>query len=462
MNNKNNTNPNKRNTTRKKSKGKHLKEEEKTKKKMSKKDKELLFQKVFSGTTNILAISLIAVVVLCVITLLIYLFRPEKINSIIDDQQFVSEYNNYLHDLTTEGKIVTDTNVSAAKFVEKKYLKKTYNIVNGFFEKEYDIIYFSFENNEEKVKKLSTNSILSYEEYIDFCKKNNIKQKFNDISKRYSIFANFAVGYENVDIFVCDRSINRENEVMYLSQEYSKPNSNMTSGFVIIYPSSQHDTQKTEIAEVISESDFYNISGEKIKITNNPINKDVLFINNKTITSDEKVNVILNKMLDNICHKNTIHYNYECELPEYEAVDAKLDLNNCVQIVEKNDGKSKSKKYKIYGDYETVEFDEKGYIGNSWTYKDEIIKKFIKSESLSNPSLFDFKLSEDDDYYIIKTFVAKQNYTLEGKTSREEEFFYIDKNTFELKKMYCHNYLSKYTVNFEYMDETLSVPEELF
>ena len=192
------------------------------------------------------------------------------------------------------------------------------------------------------------------------------------------------------------------------------------------------------------------------------MNKDVLYINNKTITSDEKVNVILNKMLDNICHKNTIHYNYECELPEYEAVDAKLDLNNCVQIVEKNDGKSKSKKYKIYGDYETVEFDEKGYIGNSWTYKDEIIKKFIKSESLSNPSLFDFKLSEDDDYYIIKTFVAKQNYTLEGKTSREEEFFYIDKNSFELKKMYCHNYLSKYTVNFEYMDETLSVPEELF
>ena len=462
MNNKNNTYPNKRNTTRKKSKGKHLKEEEKTKKKMSKKDKELLFQKVFSGTTNILAISLIAVVVLCVITLLIYLFRPEKINSIIDDQQFVSEYNNYLHDLTTEEKIVTDTNVSAAKFVEKKYLKKTYNIVNGFFEKEYDIIYFSFENNEEKVKKLSTNSILSYEEYIDFCKKNNIKQKFNDISKRYSIFANFAVGYENVDIFVCDRSINRETEVMYLSQEYSKPNSNMTSGFVIIYPSSQQNTKDTEISEVISESDFYNISGEKIKITNNPINKDVLFINNKTITNDEKVNVILNKMLDNICHKNTIHYNYECELPEYEAVDAKLDLNNCVQIVEKNDGKSKSKKYKNYGDYETVEFDEKGYIGNSWTYKDEIIKKFIKSESLSDPSLFDFKLSEDDDFYIIKTFVAKQNYTLEGKTSREEEFFYIDKNTFELKKMYCHNYLSKYTINFEYMDETLSVPEELF
>ena len=364
--------------------------------------------------------------------------------------------------MTTEEKIVTDTNVSAAKFVEKKYLKKTYNIVNGFFEKEYDIIYFSFENNEEKVKKLSTNSILSYEEYIDFCKKNNIKQKFNDISKRYSIFANFAVGYENVDIFVCDRSINRETEVMYLSQEYSKPNSNMTSGFVIIYPSSQQNTKNTEISEVISESDFYNISGEKIKITNNPINKDILYINNKTITSDEKVNVILNKMLDNICHQNTIHYNYECELPEYEAVDAKLDLNNCVQIVEKNDGKSKSKKYKIYGDYETVEFDEKGYIGNSWTYKDEIIKKFIKSESLSDPSLFDFKLSEDDDFYIIKTFVAKQNYTLEGKTSREEEFFYIDKNTFELKKMYCHNYLSKYTINFEYMDETLSVPEELF
>ena len=70
--------------------------------------------------------------------------------------------------------------------------------------------------------------------------------------------------------------------------------------------------------------------------------------------------------------------------------------------------------------------------------------------------------SKDYDFYIIKTFVAKQNYTLEGKTSREEEFFYIDKNTFELKKMYCHNYLSKYTVNFEYMDETFSVPEELF
>ena len=170
----------------------------------------------------------------------------------------------------------------------------------------------------------------------------------------------------------------------------------------------------------------------------------------------------MNKMLENICHQNTIHYYYECEIPKYESVDAKLDLNTCVQKVEKNDGKFKSKKYKIYGDYETVEFDEKGFIGNSWTYKDEIIKKFIKSESLSNPSLFDFKLSEDDDYYIIKTFVAKQNYTLEGKTSREEEFFYIDKNTFELKKMYCHNYLSKYTVNFEYMDETLSVPEELF
>ena len=218
MNNKNNTNPNKRNTTRKKSKGKHLKEEEKTKKKLTKKEKELLFQKVFSGTTNILAIALIAVVVLCVIALLIYLFKPEKINSIIDDQQFVSEYNNYLHDLTTEEKIVTDTNVSATKFVEKKYLKKTYNVVNGFFEKEYDIIYFSFENNEEKVKKLSTNSILSYEEYIDFCKKNNIKQKYNDTSKRYSIFANFAVGYENVDVFVCDRGINQETELMYLSQ----------------------------------------------------------------------------------------------------------------------------------------------------------------------------------------------------------------------------------------------------
>jgi hypothetical protein len=459
MNNKNNTNPNKRNTARK-SKGKHLKEEEK--KKMSKKEQELLFQKIFSSTTKIITISIISVVSLCIIALLIYLLKPEKINTIIDNQQAVSEYNNYLHDLTTEEKIATNSNSPTSKFIEKKYLKKSYNIVNGFFEKEYDIIYFSFENNDEKVKKLSTNSILSYEEYIDFCKKNNIKQKFNDTSKKYSIFANFAIGYENVDVFVCDRGINQETELMYLSQEYSKPRVNMTSGFVIIYPSSQKDTKNTEIAEVISESDFYNISGENIKITNNPINKDVLFIKNKTITNDEKVNVILNKMLDNICHQNTIHYNYECELPEYEAVDAKLDLNNCVQIVEKNDGKSKSKKYKIYGDYETVEFDEKGYIGNSWTYKDEIIKKFIKSESLSNPSLFDFKLAEDDEYYIIKTFVAKQNYTLEGKTSREEEFFYIDKNTSELKKMYCHNYLSKYTVNFEYMDETLSVPEELF
>lgn len=460
MNNKNNTNPNKRNTSRKKSKGKHLKEEEK--KIMSKKEQELLFQKIFSSTTRIITISIISVVSLCIIALLIYLLKPEKINSIIDNQQVVSEYNSYLHDLTTEEKIAVNSNSPTSKFIEKKYLKKSYNIVNGFFEKEYDIIYFSFENNDEKVKKLSTNSILSYEEYIDFCKKNNIKQKFNDTSKRYSIFANFAIGYENVDVFVCDRVINKETEMMYLSQEYSKPKANMTSGFVIIYPSSQQDTKNTEIAEVISESDFYNISGENIKITNNPINKDVLFIKNKTITGDEKVNVILNKMLDNICHQNTIHYYYECELPEYEAVDAKLDLNTCVQKVEINDGKSKSKKYKIYGDYETVDFDEKGYAGNSWTYKDEIIKKFIKSESLSNPSLFDFKLAEDDEYYIIKTFVAKQNYTLEGKTSREEEFFYIDKNTFELKKMYCHNYLSKYTVNFEYMDETLSVPEELF
>ena len=60
-----------------------------------------------------------------------------------------------------------------------------------------------------------------------------------------------------------------------------------------------------------------------------------------------------------------------------------------------------------------------------------------------------------------KYIIYRLSSTREIVISREEEFFYIDKNTFELKKMYCHNYISRYTLLFDYSKESINIPEEL-
>lgn len=454
----NSKNPKKRND--KNRKGKHIKEEIKndipdSKDKVSKGEKHL------TNLTSLLLIIIIVLVIVGVIFLGIYFIKPEKSTDILNNSKVVKDYNKTLVDRENAKSILIDGTVASLKFINKKYKGNNYNISTGFFEREYDIVYFSFKNDVSKIDKLSKNSVISYEQYLDYCKSNNIKAKFNDASKKYSIFSNFSIGYENIDVFICDRQVENDTEIMYLSKKYSKSNPNSIAGFVIIYPSSQTNTTNTEIRDVISESDYYHLTGERMNITNTPINKDALFDKNIEITDDEKVNYILNKMLDNICHQNTIHYKYTCELPKYESVDAKLDLNTCIQYVEKNDGEKTNKQYTLYGDYEAVNFDENGFISNSWTYKDEIIEQFIDAESISDQGMFDFKLDEENDCYVVKAYVTKQNSVIEGKTSREEEFFYIDKNTFELKKMYCHNYISRYTLLFDYSKESINIPEEV-
>ena len=441
-------------------KGKHIKEEVSNQKNKSKNK-----SKSITGKSNMLIKSIsaliIAFVVICAIYLVVYFFKPEKANSIFS-AKFVSEYDKYIRELSTNDNILQKENSSNSKYITKKYKDNIYYVATGFCEREYDIIYFNLQEDVHKKDKLYENTIMSYDKYVEYCKENNIKQKFTESSKRYSIFSDFSAGYDTIDVLVCDRQIDKDTEVTYLSKEYSGSNPGVTSGFVLIFPSSQINTTKTAMKEVISESDYCELTGEKINITNSPINKDVLFIKSKTITDDEKVNIVLNKMIENICHKNTIHYNYSYDIPVLKTIDAKLDLNSCTQVIKTEDGKKDVSQYTIYGDYEVVNFDEKGFISNSWIYKDQIIKKFIQAESLSNMDFFDFKLDEDDDYYIVKAFVSKQNYAIEGKVSREEEFFYIDKDTFELKKIYCHNYTSKYTIVFDYSSESIQLPENIF
>lgn len=441
-------------------KGKHVKEELTNTKNKSDNESKVIVEKS-NKVIKAISVLIIVFLILLAINIAIYLIKPEKTNSLFTTKS-VNEYTQYIHSLATNDNILQNENSSNSKFITKQYKNNTYYIATGFCEREYDIIYFNLREDVHKKDKLYENTILSYDKYVEYCKENNIKQKFTESSKRYSIFSDFSAGYDTINVLVCDRQIDKDTEITYLSKEYSGSDPGVTSGFVLIFPSSQTNTTKTAMKEVISESDYCELTGEKIKITNSPINKDVLFIKNKTITDNEKVNIVLNKMIENICHKDTIHYNYSYDIPVLKTIDAKLDLNTCTQIIKTEDGKKNATQYTIYGDYEAVNFDEKGFISNSWVYKDQIIKKFIQAKSLSNIDLFDFKLDEDDDYYIVKAFVSKQNYTIEGKISREEEFFYIDKDTFELKKIYCHNYTSKYTIVFDYSNESVQLPENIF
>ena len=441
-------------------KGKHVKEELPVPKNNKANESKTNGKK--SGVViKFISILIIVFLIVCAIYLGFYFFRNEATNELFTPKS-VSEYNQYIRNLTTNESILQNGGISTLKYVTKKYKDTTYYVATGFCDREYDIIYFNLKEDVNKVEKLNQNTVLSYDKYVEYCKENNIKQKFTDGSKRYSIFSDFKGGYNTIDVLICDRKVDKDTEVLYLSKEYSDNNPEATSGFVVIFPSSQINTNKTAMKEVISESDFYKISGNKVRITNSPINKDVLFINNKTITDDEKVNIVLNKMIENICHQNTIHYTYTYDLPKTKVIDGKLDLNTCVQVVKTEEGEKNSTKYTVYGDYEAADYDEEDFVGNSWTYKDQIIKKFIQAESLSNVDLFDFKLDEDDEYYIIKAYVSKQNYTIEGKVSREEEFLYIDKETFKLKKMYCHNYVTRYMVTFDYTNESIQLPESIF
>ncbi len=446
------------NNNKMRSKGKHAKKEnisEASKKRVAKIKK----AKHLSNFATILLAIVLTSLIVGIIVLGIYFFKPEKVDVILDMKE-VGVFNNELINKSNNAKssnIISNNGQSLTKFVTKKYKGKEYNIATGFFEREYDIIYFSYLEDMKKVNKMSQDTIFSYDEYVQYCKNNNIKQKFKDKDKRYSLFTNFKEGYEDIKVFVCDRIVEESTEIFYLSKEYSNPNPNSIAGFVLIFPSSQTNTTNTAIRDVISESDYSDIVGERFEVTNTPINKDVLYQKNIVITDNEKVNYVLNKMLDNVSHKNTISYSYTYDVPEYEKVNAILDLNTCTQYVEKNN----KPKYTIYGDYEAVDFDNTGYIGNNWFYKDEIIKKFLNLESLSYTDFFDFVLDEDENYYIVKAYVKKQNNVIEGKVSREEEFFYIEKETFELKKMYCHNFINHYDIVFNYSNEPINIPEGL-
>ncbi len=355
-----------------------------------------------------------------------------------------------------------------SQYCTLKYDSKDYLIYNKAFPEAHDVVLFN--TTKAQSKKLKDFSLMSYDEYKDFCKKFSIKQKFSDKDLRYIVYYqdtgldSFGRKADRFFIELSDVYYNNDTVTLYLWERIIEANGIIGAlepgqeptytSYAIIIPT-EHTPENYIIEPVIHRTEYNKIAhlNPATSYDSNRAQNSQLSPKVHLHTKNTELNNIINTSLDALSLQHTVEINSSTSNSK-----AKFDLFNSIAHEQPA---IKAHYYHLYTpeikitfqsfapedteDIQVTKFENAtdrsqilaDIIGFSEPY-DHHILDLTKNTETSN----DVKITTDDLDYIIEY----------GKTT-----YYINKKDFLVDKIVS----DKDIYNYSYIDSSFTLPDNI-
>ena len=349
-------------------------------------------------------------------------------------------------------------------FSVKEYKGKEYYVKNGEYKGDYDLqILDSLKDDSNSFEQ---NKMMSYSEYVEFCRKWNLTQKYKSSEQNYLVYSQSKRGPVSAKVVLSGVDINNKLATLYIWDNFYGVVAN-TMGYVVIVPTNE-EVAKTKIESLITKEEYNKMLGK------NPLEGYTYTINDykeiaKTCyidTSDNNLNTIMNNMIDAIAKRHTMQVNTDEKTMLQEPSVTYVDLINSVIKKEFND---KTIIYTTYTDEsKTMYTTENGKVTEDSFHatRENILSDIFKDENLrliTNTEKRNFnvnrvKISEQDNNYVVV-----YEYNNHGDENCKETY-YINKTNYLLEKVFTENnyYFHSTTYTYTYTDENVELPKNMY
>ena len=179
--------------------------------------------------------------------------------------------------------------------VKYSYDSKDYYVIKGDYKGVYDIKYSHFNDVESIPSGFNITKVLSFDEYKEYAKSNNIKMKYLDGTKNYIVVSYCRINSVSMEARVAHVEFDNEEAKLYM-WENSRGVVADSAAYTIVIPVSK-DITKLDIVTVYTEEEFENI--KKYGFTYDPnnvtVDKPIIYL---YPTKDEEISVkLLNENL---------------------------------------------------------------------------------------------------------------------------------------------------------------------
>lgn len=141
--------------------------------------------------------------------------------------------------------------------VKYKYNNNDYYVIKGDYKGVYNIKYSLFNDEESIPSGFNINDVLSFEEYKEYAKNNDIALKYFDETKNYIVVSYCRINSVSIEARVAGLEFNNDSAKLYLWENSRGVVSN-SAAYTLVIPVSK-DIKKLDIVTVYTEEEFENI-----------------------------------------------------------------------------------------------------------------------------------------------------------------------------------------------------------
>lgn len=162
--------------------------------------------------------------------------------------------------------------------VKYTYDGNDYYVIKGDYKGKYDIKYMHFNPDEEVNPNFEKMGVYSYDEYVEYCKENNILVKYLDKNKNYIIIGYYSEFSANIEARVAGIEVNGTTVKLYMWDDASGVVAD-SAGYVLTIPVDKSVTSLT-ITSLYSEEEYENIKkyGMKYDPNNVSVDKPIIYL----------------------------------------------------------------------------------------------------------------------------------------------------------------------------------------
>ncbi len=380
---------------------------------------------------------------------------------------------------------------------------KEYLVYNGPYKKEYDLQFFNlnipyqrgdFGSAYDIIQKSITDKfiIANYAEYQDFCKNNNLKQKYTDNNKKYLIYyyntkitddlstkeddypyninadlGALTIKDQKATLFIWDiaETYTGANRQIYADESVAK-----TVAYSIIVPTDE-EVDSHEIKPLMYRTDYNEMlnrnpmSGYSFTYDDNKQLASKLYINSK----NKELNTIINNSIDALSSQHTVEIANPYYLEDEKQEITETRTFDFISSIQKEQSHHQKIHYVAYTPKLTVHYDRQKYGKKDITTithskandRSEIFKDFLDSAGISYvTSLNDHRISIDKTS---ESFIIKANPTKKDEESDLKHIsLYIDNRNFLIQKA-VYSYSDEEVIySFNYSQEVITMPDGIY
>ncbi len=192
-------------------------------------------------------------------------------------------------------------------FYMETYEGKEYFIIEDDYTGEYNIQYSHFE---EKPSSFETKKVMNYYEYAKYCREWKLDKKYTNRNWNYIIYSVLFPDTPSVKVRLAGIEVDSSDATVYIWDETSGYTSDNT-GYTLIIPT-EKNVKNVTFKNIYELEEYHDVIGQGAFDKTYTIEENRNIAQNAYInTSDDEIDSIFNKMLDEVARQHTIEINSE-------------------------------------------------------------------------------------------------------------------------------------------------------